>query len=135
MTRYIPFTCDRCSKVQQKSRGCKRNVNRKKHKPVWEIEECIVCQGKKKRCKHCHGNNRIPVYRCPNALVRDPKISRLLPAFLRYWKQGEYPDGKPYLQQSMVLVNALSVFVRFVTTYQDKMLELQRKRDKANFGS
>lgn len=103
------FDCYKCSTIERKARGCKRN-----RRSVIVFDCDCICEGKEK-CSICGGikkGNTIRVRRCPRAILKE-HVSRVVPYFYRflYTQYTQYPDGRGMCFQPNKLIAALDILL------------------------
>ena len=86
---------------------------------MWQIDECIFCNGKNKNCLYCKGRGRISVYQCPRTISDD---YGLIPYFNAY-RNSEglaWPDGRGRLYQPVKLVTAFDILGFYFNKFEPK---------------
>lgn len=107
--------CSRCHDPELRKRwGCDEATE----EPQALIEPCPVCAGKNPSCEHCAGSNRMPVHRCPNALV-DDNCRATLRAALMAEQSGVLPDSGGWQDQAATFVQAFPVAQQEIRHWQE----------------
>ena len=111
----------------KKRNGCLSPIRDTKKRFIWKTDECYVCGGENKKCKHCRGNNSIPVFRCPRAMAKE--VHELLPYFndWRISKRVMWPNGGTRMSQPLSLAKAFDFMDGLLNKYERESLENGRK--------
>lgn len=113
------FNCKTCSPNLKKWRGCIRPF---KKKQVWRIDECVFCDGKNKKCKHCKGRGWIPVGQCPRSVATG---FQLMPYYIAYRNSHglAWPDGRGRFYQPVKLVSAFDILDFYFNKFEAKRIK------------
>lgn len=96
--------------------------------PVFWIEPCHVCGGRQADCSQCQGQNRVPMFRCPNVLATDREIDCLVAA--SQVEHGVLPDPGGWQDQAATFVAAYAIARREIGYWQDKHREIAMKKSR-----
>lgn len=94
--------------------------------PVFWLDPCPSCGGKRLDCQACDGTNRMPVFRCPQKLATARHRDVLLAA-LRV-ESGILPDPGGWQDQANTFVEAFPIAQAEIASWRAKHDELARKR-------
>ena len=78
--------------------------------PQAELTPCPACNGKDAECPRCDGSNRMPVYRCPNTLVKQQHLDVVQQVALM--ESGVLPDAGGWMEQAATFTAAYPIVQR-----------------------
>ncbi len=106
--------CAQCSDPElRRAWGCDEPTT----EPQAELTPCPECNGKDEECPRCDGTNRMPVFRCPNALVTREHIAFVQQVALL--ESGILPDEGGWVEQAATFTAGFPIVQRELTHWRE----------------
>jgi hypothetical protein len=107
-------TCTRCHDPELRKRwGC----DEPSEEPIAFLTPCLFCRGERDECEHCNGENRMPVHRCPNAVLDQAHFDVV--SAVAMVERGVLPDAGGWQDQAAVFVSAFGLVTREIENWRE----------------
>lgn len=104
----VKRSCSTC-KVNPEARkawGCEQDTEF----PQFELPFCLRCNGTNAECEMCHGSARVPIFRCPLALVGSEHYEMV--SLFSHYQRGFLPDAGGILDQAPAFLDGVRLLLR-----------------------
>lgn len=93
---------------------------------VMQISPCFVCHGDRDDCAECRGTNEIPIFTCPNRLVRRVHQDAVLAVV--QMESGVLPAPGGLYDQAATFVDALPLLMREIAHWRQVAMDRASKK-------
>lgn len=121
-------TCTQCHDPEKRKRwGCDAPAP----EPIGHLAPCVFCDGSTDECQHCGGENRIPLWRCPNSCLDQAHFDVV--SGVAMVERGILPDPGGWQDQAAAFVGAFGLVTREIEAWREILRqkaarEAQRRR-------
>lgn len=90
------------------------------------ITPCPFCYGRREDCEHCSGTDKVPIFRCPNQLVKRAHLDYVTACVMT--ERGILPDAGGWQDQPATFLAAFPIVMDEVRRWR----EIARKKAEAD---
>jgi len=121
---------------EQSCHVCRRDPNARRRwgcdtptdEPQLWIGPCVWCHGRDDQCPHCHGDGRVPIYRCPRSVATTGLLDVVQLTVLT--DNGILPDTGGWQDQATTFVQAYPVVSQEIARTRAHLQEQAMKRQR-----